>query len=230
MFRFKQFKINQTHSAMKIGTDGVLLGAWATHRNPKHILDIGTGTGLIALMLAQRFSHAKIAAVEIDKTAFCEAKENFKNSNFADRILIKHTDIQHYNTESMFDLIVSNPPFFEHSLPAGSTERTTARHETLSLQELLFYAKKLLNPNGNFCLIFPANRQKELIEKAENIGLFFEKIVHVRGRKTSEVKRILVCLGLTPSHTLTDELTIETARHEYTEEYIELTKDFYLKM
>ena len=148
-FIFKQFKIQQDNTAMKVGTDGVLLGAWADSENATNILDIGTGTGLIALMLAQRNLKANITAIEIDEQASLQASENFNNSPWEIRLSIKNLKLQDFVVEEKFDLIVSNPPFFNNTFQANSSERNIARQtETLSFNELLKNTASLLSENG----------------------------------------------------------------------------------
>lgn len=156
MFRFKQFVIHQEGCAMKVGTDGVLLGAWA--QGGKRILDIGTGTGILALMMAQRFPDASITAIDIDNDAFRQAEENIANSPFADRINVVHSSLQNFPNE-MFDCIVSNPPFFEDSLLCPDEQRSLARHTaSLSFRELILCSSQLLTDNGVMSMIVPTDR------------------------------------------------------------------------
>ncbi len=231
VFRFKQFEVVQNQSAMKIGTDGVLLGAWAKHPNPHHILDVGTGTGLIALMLAQRFSHAKIASIEIEKGAFDEATYNHKNSPFSNRLSQTHIDFKKYESNQTFDLIVSNPPFFENALVSENKTRSIARHtDSLSYVELINASARLLNKQGNLTIIIPTDVETQLIQVAQTRNLFPNRILHVRGRADLPIKRSLLEFKFEEREAVVDELIIEQDRHVYTQEYIALTNKFYLKM
>jgi tRNA1Val (adenine37-N6)-methyltransferase len=229
-FRFKKFSVRHRDSAMKVGVDGVLLGAWAAAENPKRILDIGSGTGLIALMLAQRFEDAEITAVEINRSAFEESEFNFKNSPFANRMKAVNLPIQEFNDENKFDLIVSNPPYFEPNHDDG-TDRSLARQKSeLSFEELSESVERFIGPNGNFGLILPYESENNFIQIASKNLLFPKKITRVRGNPQAEVKRSLITFSKTESKIEIDELTIEQSRNVYTEEYIGLTKEFYLKM
>lgn len=215
---------------MKVGVDGVLLGAWAAAENPKRILDIGSGTGLIALMLAQRFEKAEITAVEINRSAFEESEFNFKNSPFANRMKAVNLPIQEFNDENKFDLIVSNPPYFEPNHDDG-TDRSLARQKSeLRFEELSESVERFIGPNGNFGLILPYESENNFIQIASKDLLFPKKITRVRGNPQAEIKRSLIIFSKTESKIEIDELTIEQSRNVYTDEYIGLTKEFYLKM
>jgi tRNA1Val (adenine37-N6)-methyltransferase len=231
-FRFKQFDIFQDQTAMKVGTDGVLLGAWANLKNGNKILDIGTGTGLISLMLAQRFKNANIDAVEIDLDAYNQAKENFLNSKFQDRITIHQGAIQTFDFSSKYDLIVSNPPFFIKNDRVEVDARKLARQqETLTFSELLEKTSLLLSANGLASFIIPFDLEDEFIEIAKQFNLYSNKILHVKGNYESIVKRSLIELSFNQVDKIDVlELVVESSRHCYTEDYINLTKDFYLKM
>lgn len=231
-FQFKQFKINQQNVAMKVGTDGVLLGAWANIENAENILDIGTGTGLIALMLAQRCD-AKIKAIEIDKDAFNQAKQNVENSKWKNRISVENISLQEFakNENQKFDLIVCNPPFFEHNAQIESLQRTTARQTlTLSFEELIENSCKVLAKNGKLCLILPFNEYENIQNIAQRNKLFLNTTLKIKPLKTKDFKRVLLEFGFQKLEYFENIFVIETEkRHVYTEEYIELTKDFYLK-
>lgn len=234
MFQFKQFTIHHDRCAMKVGTDGVLLGAWADVTDSHRILDVGTGTGLIALMLAQR-SDAHIHAIDIDAAACQQAQENVASSPFAQQVEVFHHALHEYlsTTPVSYDLIVSNPPYFVDSLKCPNNQRNTARHtDTLSLESLLKDSHQLLSPQGRIALILPYDQKDYLESCIEKEGLFLSKEVDVIPVIGAQPKRLLIELkkekpitSVTPS-----ELTIEIARHQYTEEYIRLTKAFYLKM
>ncbi|MDR1623739.1 MAG: methyltransferase [Tannerellaceae bacterium] len=232
-FQFKQFNIQQDKCAMKVGTDGVLLGAWVSCGSCLTILDVGTGTGLIALMLAQR-SPAKIDAIDIDRAAAGQAAENIASSAFANRIQVSHTPFEEYVTKARhtYDLIVSNPPYFANSLKSPDTKKNLARHtDTLPLSSLFSGSKLLLAPDGRIALILPCQREKELMETAlENKLNIVRKTMVIPLRDTSP-KRLLIELSANLSAScLSDTLVIEESRHQYTADYIQLTKDFYLKM
>jgi len=222
---------------MKIGTDGVLLGAWTNafacrtgRENPKKILDIGTGTGLIALMLAQRFPKAELTGIEIDKSSFDEAVFNTSESPFNNRISIVHSSLQDFNPIDKFDLIVSNPPFFELTHMAFSSRNTARQQSELTFEELVFHSERLLAPKGKLSVIIPYEPERRFIELASKYHLFPEKITRIKGNEKAPFKRSLLLFSRNKSALQTDELTIEIARNIYTEEYICLTKDFYLKM
>ena len=225
-FHFKQFTINQDRCALKVGTDGVLLGAWTACKNSNSILDIGAGTGIISLMLSQR-SSATITAIEIDKGASKQCADNFKNSPWNNRLTVIQKSIQKYSEESAhsFDLIVSNPPF--HSIQKETTKRNTARSEQeLNVSELFNAVHSLLSQEGTFCIIFPFGRIEELIELAKEFQLYAAKICFVKGNHTSEIKRILIEFKFGEQQLVETNLTIEKERHNYTPEYRELCSDY----
>lgn len=230
-FKFKQFTIWQDRCAMKVGTDGVLLGSWAEPGNAKSILDVGTGTGLIALMLAQR-TEASINAIEINENAFRQASENVNNSPWKKQIQILHNDFQAYSksTKSSYDLVVSNPPYFKNSLRSIDEDKNTARHShLLTIEELFFGVKKLLSVNGRFCMVYPFDEFEGVIEIGRYHQLHISKITVVHPNLSLPPKRVLLEFSKTESNVTHDSITIEKQkRHDYTEEYIELTKDFYL--
>ncbi len=233
-FHFKNFTVAQDRCAMKIGTDGVLLGAWATlENNPNSILDIGTGTGVIALMLAQRSEAEIIDALELDDDAYEQAVSNFEESPWGDRLFCYHAHLYEFATEidDRYDLIVCNPPFFSEDHKTPSNARNQARFEDAMPFELLVAsARQLLSDNGFFCVIIPRDRESEFIELASKVELFPNKINRVKGTPESKEKRSLLAFSLEKSLPKIDELVIELERHEYTESYINLVKDFYLKM
>ena len=231
-FKFKQFTINQDRCAMKVGTDGVLLGAYADVENAQNILDIGTGTGLIALMLAQR-SSAKITAIEIEEQASIQAKENVENSKFKTQVEVINTSLQEYvkSTNVKFDLIVSNPPYFQNSFKAETDQRTTARHTTeLTYRELINSSGKLLAEKGKICIIIPKDEEQNLIEIANSYSLFVTDILNIKPTPTKSPKRIILTFSRIEKQLTQSELIIEDkGRHNYSDKYIELTKEFYLK-
>lgn len=234
MFQFKQFSIAQDRCAMKVGTDGVLLGAWTPLiNNPYTILDIGTGTGVIALMLAQRSQAEQIDAIEIDDEAYEQATENFENSPWNDRLYCYHAGLDEFveEVEEEFDLIVSNPPFYTENYKSDNEQRDAARFEdSLPFEELVEAADFFLSDHGIFSLIVPFKEEDKIISLCKERDLFPLKITRVKGTPTTEIKRSLLAFCRVEQTPLVDELVIETARHQYTSEYIDLTKDFYLKL
>lgn len=236
-FQFKHFSIEQDRCAMKVGTDGVLLGAWATlTNNPYSILDIGSGTGLIALMLAQRSNAEQIDALEIDENTYEQCVENFENSNWGDRLFCYHASFQEFveemHDEEQYDLIISNPPFYTSSYKSENEQRDLARFEdALPFEHLLQGSSLLLSEKGVFCVIIPFAAEEKFISIAIHFELFPSKITRVKGTPSTETKRSLIAFSKAKNNNpATDVLVIETSRHEYTQEYINLTKEFYLKM
>ncbi len=217
---------------MKVGTDGVLLGAWANVENTAQILDIGTGTGLIALMLAQRKQNAIIDALEIEENAYQQACENVVQSKWNNRISIFHTSLQEFESSKKYDLIVSNPPFFSQSLKNRDNAKTAARHnDSLSPLELAQHSKRLLTPNGRIAVIYPMNEAQLFLKIAQKMGLYPRRITQVIPAISKQSKRTLVEIQQMPCDTIETELCIEKEqRHTYTDEYIDLTKDFYLHL
>jgi tRNA1Val (adenine37-N6)-methyltransferase len=235
MFQFKKFSVEQDRTAMKIGTDGVLLGAWTPiENNPFSILDIGTGTGIIALMLAQRSHAEQIDALEIDEDAYEQATDNFENSPWNDRLFCFHAGLDEFveEPEDEYDLIVSNPPFYSEDYKSENEQRDLARfQDAMPFEDLIEAAALLLSENGIFSVIIPFKEEEKFLALAKEYELYPIKITRVKGNPTSDIKRSLLAFSRNEIATiLTDELIIETARHIYTPEYIELTKDFYLKM
>lgn len=235
MFSFKQFSVKQDRCAMKVGTDGVLLGAWTPiFHKPYNILDIGAGTGLIALMLAQRTDAQQIDAVEIDEDAYEQCVENFEQSKWNDRLFCYHASIdefteEFFEEEEEYDLIVSNPPFYSENYSSGNNKRDQARfQEALPFNELIESAQALLSENGIFSVIIPFKEEENFISLAESIGLFPLKITHVKGNINSEIKRSLLAFTRIKQDFVNDTLIIEIERHKYTNEYQQLTRDFYL--
>lgn len=218
---------------MKVGTDGVLLGAWTPLiNNPYSILDIGAGTGLIALMLAQRSHAEQIDALEIDERAYEQATDNFENSPWNDRLFCFHAGLDEFmdEPEDEYDLIVSNPPFYTDTYKSDNTQRDMARFEdALPFEDLVEAADLLLSENGIFAVIIPFKEEERFVQLALDFELYPLKITRVKGTPTSEIKRTLLAFSRIQQSTLVDELTIELARHHYTPEFTELTKDFYLK-
>ena len=230
-FSFKKFTVYHDRCAMKVGTDGVLLGAWTNVTFSQRILDIGTGTGLIALMLAQRNPKAFITAVDIDEEAVKQAKDNILASPWKDRIEAVLQDICVVSSLQTYDTIVSNPPYFIDSLKCPNLQRNTARHtDTLNAASLFGKVAELLTEDGRFSMIFPAEQTEELIQIAEYKGLYPTRHTEVITRPGLPPKRSLMEFQKTKKAYISNKLTIELERHVYSEDYISLTKDFFLKM
>ena len=217
---------------MKVGTDGTLLGAWATLPTEGTILDIGTGTGLIAIMAAQRSESAKITAIDIDEDCVLQARENVSASPWPDRIEVVQSALQDFTPTQKFDCIISNPPYFIDSQLSPDTARSTARHTaTLPFDELVSGVKRLLGDNGRFSLILPPP-EMERFRSAARGELFTVRECHVWSTPTSGVRRVMAELQTNPPAELpiTEKIIIEeTGRHQYSDEYRRLTCDFYLK-
>jgi tRNA1Val (adenine37-N6)-methyltransferase len=233
-FIFKQFNINQDQCAMKIGTDAVLLGAWTSvTQSPSSILDIGAGTGILAMMLAQRCSAELIDAIEIDDNAFEQCVDNFENAPWSDRLYCYHASLEEfvYEIEDKYDLIISNPPFHSEDYKTTNNSRDVARfNDVLPFNHLLESVSKLLSTEGLFSVIIPFKDKNDFTNSAINYGLFPNRILDIKGHPKALMKRSLVEFSFHESEINKDELIIETERHQYTKEYIDLTKDFYLKM
>lgn len=250
-FCFKQFSIWHQQCAMKVNTDGILLGAWASVANTKNILDIGTGTGLIALMLAQRTealpfslsltSTPNIRALELDVNAYQQAIFNVQQSPWTEQIQVIHHDFLTWQQEQKiepesFDLIVSNPPYFEDSLLSDSQNKNLARHtKHMSFEQLLIAADKLLTQGGEFNLVLPPEQASKVITLAENMGFTLTKQLLVKTTPQKPISRVLFCLKKehlpkTDAALTTSTLTIRDQHQNYTPEYIDLCKAFYLKM
>ncbi len=230
-FKFKQFEVKQTKSAMKIGTDGVLLGGWADIEKAKQILDVGTGTGLIALMCAQRNPKAQITAIEIEPFAAEEAAFNFRNSPWADRLNLIQKDFKQIVFDQKFDVIISNPPYFSQAVQPNKKQRILARHTSgLNLEELINKAETHLSEDGTVFLILPTSQQEEIHKIAEKTGLYIQKKCLVKGHAQAQPKRILLKLGRSKQQVQTGDIIIEEKRHLYTPKYKNLTKNFYLNL
>lgn len=219
---------------MKIGTDGVLLGAWTSiANNPGTILDIGAGTGILSLMLAQRSDAVTIDALEIEEEAYEQCVENFEASPWTDRLFCYHAGLDEFldEIEDQYDLIVSNPPFYTEQVSSGNTNRDLARqHESLPFEELIEGASRLLCPTGVFTTVIPHKEEIKFIKLAKQHGLYPQQILRVKGNPAAAIKRSLLEFSFNKTAVLEDVLTIEIERHHYSQEYIALTKAFYLKM
>lgn len=233
-FQFKQFTVNQDRCAMKIGTDSVLLGAWASlNHNPFSVLDIGAGTGVLSLMIAQRSNAELIDALEIDSDAYEQCVENFEQSTWGDRLFCYHASLDEFTNEidDQYDLIISNPPFYSEDSKTNIPERDLARfQDAMPFQHLLQCASKLLSENGLFSVIIPYKEEQNFIQLASDFSLFPNRILHVKGAENTPIKRSLIEFSFIEKTVISSNLIIETERHNYTKEYIDLSKDFYLKM
>lgn len=233
-FKFKQFTINQDHCAMKIGTDCVLLGAWVSLKNnPFSILDIGAGTGILALMLAQRSQAEIIDAIEIDADSYEQCTENFENSIWNNRLFCYHASLEEFANEvdDKYDLIISNPPFYKENFKSDNQQRDIARfQDAMPFEHLIESVVKLLSNQGLFSVIIPFEEKEKFIQLANSYNLFPQKITNVKGNPVSAFVRTMITFGFEKLSCMEDELIIETARHQFTDDYVTLTKDFYLKM
>ncbi|MDR1055587.1 MAG: methyltransferase [Prevotellaceae bacterium] len=231
-FKFKQFTIHQDSTAMKVGTDGVLLGTWVTIGNAERILDIGTGTGLLALMLAQRNTQAVIDAMEIDALACRQAQLNVRNSPWPERINMLCSSFQKFSKEyhQRYDLIVSNPPYFNNSLKSPVIQRNIARHsDSLSYIDLITGVKKLLKDSGRLAVVLPVDEGGVFIRQSIENGLYCCRRLNVKPNANKPVKRVLLEFANQTQSCSEQTLCIETGEHHnYTPEYKALTKDFYL--
>ena len=247
-FRFKQFTVWHDRCAMKVGTDGVLLGAWSPlPEEGEHskaailnalngcskVLDVGTGSGLIALMLAQRIERAQITAIDIDSGAVEQAKYNFSQSPWSDRLRCQQTALQDLKGEAIFDLIVSNPPYFQDSLKNPDSQRAMARHtDSLSYNELLAHSARLLTEKGILALVLPIEAEQQIIALAQAHKLYPTHITHVYPKPGKAAKRLLIAFSQSPiansQAPIANSLTLESETAPRSKEYQELTKDFYL--
>lgn len=233
-FSFKKFKVYHDRCAMKVGTDGVLLGAWTDIENVLDVLDVGTGTGLISMMLAQRLGDSRVCidAIDIDYEAIFQARSNIIEAGFGN-IQVSCHSLQNYAnyTDRRYDLIVSNPPFFSTSLQSPDSKRTLARHAaSLTAKELLSCTQKLLTPKGRLSVIYPYDYKSKLVTLADQLDLKIVRMTNVFPTPVSEPKRILMEFSTEYIPFKEDNLVIELQRHIYSLEFTQLVKDFYLKL
>lgn len=235
MFQFKKFSVEQDKCAMKIGTDSVLLGAWCPiENNPFSVLDIGAGTGVLSLMLAQRTTAEQIDAIEIDEDAYEQCVDNFESSPWSERLFCFHAGLDEFleEPEDEYDIIISNPPFYTEDYKTENEQRDLARFEdAMPFEDLVEVADLLLSENGILAVIIPFKEEENFIDLCSKVELFPVKVTRVRGSHKTPIVRSLLAFKRYELSVLTaDELVIEISRHQYTDEYINLTKDFYLKM
>jgi len=232
-FNFKQFTINQDRCAMKIGTDSVLLGAWTSLNNPFSVLDIGSGTGVLAMMIAQRSNAQNIEALEIDADAYEQCSENFEQSQWNDRLFCYHASLLEFAEEidDKYDLIICNPPFYSEDYKTKNEARDKARfNDAMPFEHLVYAVSQLLAEDGRFSVVIPYKEESHFITLASKTKLFPKRILRIKGNPNSKTKRSLLEFSFEKSEVKTSKLVIETSRQNYTKDYISLTKDFYLKM
>jgi tRNA1Val (adenine37-N6)-methyltransferase len=230
IFQLKQFIIQQDKSAMKVGTDSLLLGCFTEINGASTILDIGTGTGILALMMAQK-SSAKIDAVELDEGAFEEATLNFKASKWSNKIKAYHTSIQQFESKISYDLIISNPPFYveENNIKITNSKRAKARQDKdLPFDSLCEEVMKRLSDKGKFWLILPTDEAEEFLAIAKKAKLFLQGEILIKPKPSKSINRIVMCFGKTKSEMYSDIFTVYDDAGTSTEDYYELTKEFLL--
>ena len=231
-FQFKQFTVYQDRCAMKVGTDGTLLGAWANAPvAAARILDIGTGTGLVALMMAQRFPEAQVTGIDIDEDAAQQAQENVVGSPFSDRIMINREDATKIDDKAGYDAIVCNPPYFVDSLSCPDPQRNTARHtDSLSYHDLMYSVSKLLKKNGIFSVIIPEDNLSKLESEAYLNGLFRSRLFHIHTTPRKPPKRCLIEFSkIAGLQTVIKDVVLEDSPGLRSDWYHQLTKDFYIR-
>jgi len=226
IFRFQQFDIQQNANVFRVGTDAVLLGALANVSEAKNILEVGTGTGIISLMIAQRNQEVNILAIDINSEAVNISRTNFSNSLFSDRIRSKLQDLKNFGTEEKFDLIISNPPYFE----INSSEKDILARQRLELDfcDLIKKSSQLLSEKGLLTVIIPIDSEKEFTEICSKKKLFLQRKITIKGIKTSEPKRLVLEYSFVKSEIKVENFVIEKSPRVYSDEYLELTKDFHL--
>ncbi|MCU0439393.1 MAG: methyltransferase [Raineya sp.] len=230
-FQFKQFRVEQDQTAMKVSTEACILGAYSHSNAPQNILDIGSGTGLLALMLAQRYSESKITTVEIDESAFLQAQDNIKNSAFSGQIECFHQSIQSFSSQVnvQYDMIVSNPPFYENHLLSGNQEQDKALHqETLNFREIVEIVRKHLKPEGIFWLILPPYQMEQFIDLAQSSQLYLNHELKVFHSPKHTLFRKICSFVLNQAKSTQNMLYIKDEQEIYTENFKNLLKDFYL--
>jgi tRNA1Val (adenine37-N6)-methyltransferase len=232
-FRFKQFSVEDDQSSMRIGTDAVLLGAWINPENRSEILDVGTGCGVIALMMAQK-CNAAITAIDIDENSARQASGNFRNSPWNSRLNAVHCSFQEFTRlpAKSFDLVITNPPYFRNSLRSPLKTRNNARHDDqLNTQDLLTGVARILPSDGKFCLILPAADATSFQSDAKEHNLFLIRQLLVKSKPGTLPKRIAMEFAFSPpGFVVTEEIIIRCADNSFTDAYRELTMDFYMEL
>ena len=225
-FRFLQFEIHQSSDVFRVGTDAVLIGALSNVVNAKQILEVGTGTGIISLMLAQRNANANILALDINAEAVKISQNNFSNSPFSDKIKSQLQDFKNFETDEKFDLIISNPPYFK----INNSEKDVLARQRLELDfsDLIQKASQLLSDEGLFSVIIPIDSEKEFTKICLNNNLFLQRKIIIKGIETAEPKRVVLEYSLKESEIIVENFVIEKSPRVYSDEYLELTKDFHL--
>jgi tRNA1Val (adenine37-N6)-methyltransferase len=228
-FQFQQFRVNQDRCGMKVSTDAVLLGALAQAKSPKRILDIGTGTGVIALMMAQRFSNANITAVELDSDAASQASENFEESDFSARLELVHGGVQDYDSSRKFDLVVSNPPYFSNHLPTTNLKRQRALHtDSLSFQELVEAVERNLSADGEFWVILPPKESAGLEEMLCNKGFHCSTSILIQDNPKLKFHRIVSSFSRHQKEKQVEEIALKNEEGSFSEAYKKLISGFLL--
>ncbi len=231
-FQFKQFSVEDNKSTMKVGTDAVLLGAWTKIQNTKTILEIGTGSGVISIMLAQR-SEVKIEAIDIDKSSVNQASDNFKISPWNKHLAAKHFSLKEFIIESknQYDLIVSNPPFFIDSLKSPNKNKTRSKHtDELSYSDLIQGLIHFLSPQGRACLILPFTESKSFINLARLENIYLNKQLLIKPKKSKQANRILMEFSFSKTTLEKDEIYLRKADNSFSDKYKNMSKDYYLNL
>ncbi|MBP7173854.1 MAG: methyltransferase [Cloacibacterium sp.] len=226
-FCFKKFTIQQSPEVFRVGTDGVLLGVLCSVEKAKRILEVGTGTGLISLMLAQRNPNASILALDIDEKAVHLAHKNFENSPFKNRLSAEHRDYKTFSTEERFDIIVSNPPYFEE-IPYTQKDVLARQQVELNFEELINSSARCLSEKGIFSVVIPIFSEAIFTDICRSKGLFLTRKTNIKGIKDGTVKRLILEFSFQPKSLVEDELTLESSPRVYSQQYLDLTHDFHI--
>jgi tRNA1Val (adenine37-N6)-methyltransferase len=232
IFHFRYFTVHQDKCAMKVGTDAVLLGSWVDPGDARRILDVGTGTGLLALMLAQK-SDAMIEGVDIDQGAYLQARENFLLSPWYFQLTPVHASFQEFAVQATpgYDLIVSNPPYFQHASKPSGEARTAARHtDMLAYGELIDGVRKLLHPNGRFCVILPFKEGMDFLDLAQQRGLFCQRLARIKTKPGKPEKRVMIEFGYRFGVMTEEEIVIQEENNRFSDQYIRMTDEYFLNL
>jgi len=229
VFKFKQFEVIQSEKIFKVGTDGVLLGLLTDIITSERILDIGTGTGIVALILAQRTNNTSIIGIDLDENAYHLAKENFNKSPFSERLTAVFGDIKTTVFNEKFDTIVSNPPYFDSQSTLHSKNILARQQVQLNYGQLFDFVQKNVTEKGNFTLIYPYENETDILQIAKNNNLFLNKNIQVKGIENGKIKRNISTFSFIETEIKTETFVLEKAPREYSDEYKILAKDYYLK-